>query len=264
MVWARLSGCDKCVRGRIWVGGRKVGAHVSPTKWWSQFSRWPDHSCHPTLALLRKLYNPGSWSQDSGDICFLLTQALKLNRKMCLAWNWVPLAENRETLGSSECQGWQVLYQSFYLRLWPLWSPGGMAGWVTESPPPSLTFGNLLARVTAVLFPKQARSFQVSQSLLILFPTPGTLSSPPSPLLLGGPTHLSKANSCVTYSVNLSLHAPSCPGMGSPSPRPIELSLLQNKHTHTYTHTRYCCILYIFIFSLFLVPVSYFFHHLHS
>lgn len=185
VVWARLSGCDKCVRERIWVGGRKVGAHSSPTIWWSQLSRWPDHACRPTLAPLRTLYNPGSWSQDSGDICFLLTQALKLNRKMCLALNWVPLAGNRETLGSSECQGWQVLHQSCYLRLWPLWSPGGTAGWVTDSPPPSLTFGNLLARVTAVLFPKQAMSFQLSQSLLILFPTPWTLSSPPFPSATG-------------------------------------------------------------------------------
>lgn len=100
-----------------------------------------DHSCHPRLAPLNRLYDPGSWSQDSGDICFLLTQELKLNRKMCLALNWALLAGNREPLESREeqpaksgCQGWQVLSPVILpLASVPLWSPGGMAGWAAES-----------------------------------------------------------------------------------------------------------------------------------
>lgn len=109
---------------------------------------------------------------------------------MCLALTWVLLAGNRETLGRGRSswpgvgvRGDRCFHQSFYL--WLCSHCGLPEGWLLSRriepqnlPALSLTCGNPLPGVTAVLFPKQAMSFQVSQSQLTLSPSLWTRSSP--------------------------------------------------------------------------------------
>lgn len=111
----------------------------------------------PRPAPLWKLYNPSSWSQDSGDICFLLTRELKLNRKMCLALNWVLLAGNRETLGKQGRAGSQEWVSGVTGAFTSHFTSGFGHCWLLAEPQNhlshslSLAFGNPLARVSAVL-----------------------------------------------------------------------------------------------------------------
>lgn len=124
--------------------------------------------CHPTLAPCRKLYNPGSWSQDSEDICFLLTWELKLNRKNVSGFDLDPSDWQQEHTGKQrKALSWDVVSGVIgaFSRLWTFGSCASVVTWwddcsfIIETLLLSLIF---IPTARCLFFPNKPR---VSQSL---------------------------------------------------------------------------------------------------
>lgn len=214
---------------------------------------------------MRKLYNPGLWSQDSGDICFLLTQELKLNRKMCLALTWVLLADSRETLGRGR-SGWpgvgvrgdRCFHQSFYL--WLHCHCGLMVGWLLSLRISLHPFWPVVAHWLDWWLCSFPKNLWASRSLPFFLPPSGHFL-PPFPSAAGKScSSFTGRGWCHFFCEPPCRHLPPACGRAAPPLAPAHLS-----HKAS-AEIRHCCLLlHFYIFFLLgphFLPLS--FYHLHS
>lgn len=193
-----------------------------------------DCSHHPSLAPLKKWYDPSLGSQDKRDICFFVDIRTETNQKSVSGFELGSPTGNLGTLGrgwGAARQEWvsggdRCFHQSFYLDFvtqvsW--WD----AGWAR----------NLLLWLLVTYYGDtfHPTSHECPGLWVPAHPVPLTLklSSPCLALLLGSLAHLSKTSSWVIYYVNLPETLSLLPKMGNPfSSLCSAIHHHKNKHAH--------------------------------